>query len=543
MLDRTLALGGNFTPESTSIQHAAVGSALTSNGTAAGFFQGQVDEVRIWNVARSAAEIQAAKGLEVASGTGLIGRYGMNDGTGTAVGATVAGSPSGTAVGGATWGPGAPLGSDFMPPGAPAGLSATGGANSIGLSWTANAEADLAGYRVYRATSTPVPTTGTPLSGANLLSATTYVDTTATASTTYYYVVVAVDFSNNQSLASTSASAVAGGSGSNQAVQLNGTSQYLTFGAAPALNASNFTLELWFRRTGVGAGTSTGTGGIASAIPLITKGRAEVETPANLNMDYFLGIDASTGTLVADFEDNANGTNHPVTGTTAVTSNVWHHAAAVYNTATDTWQLYLDGALDRTLALGGDFTPESTSIQHAAVGSALTSNGTAAGFFQGAVDEVRIWNVARTGAQIQASRDQELSSGTGLIGRYGLNEGAGATAGSSVAGAPSASLVAGPLWIAGAPLTGGGSGTNDPPSATLTAPADAATGTSTSVTLSATANDTDTGSLTVTFFGRVAQSGLFQQIATYAGVASGAPQTTRVVGPQDRRSATSGTSP
>ena len=109
--------------------------------------------------------------------------------------------------------------------------------------------------------------------------------------------------------------------------------------------------------------------------------------------------------LVADFEDTANGTNHPVTGTTAVTSNVWHHAAAVYDTATDTWQLYLDGTLDRTLALGGNFTPESTSIQHAAIGSALTSNGTAAGFFQGAIDEVRIWNVARTQAQIQAAQD------------------------------------------------------------------------------------------------------------------------------------------
>ena len=55
---------------------------------------------------------------------------------------------------------------------------------------------------------------------------------------------------------------------------------------------------------------------------------------------------------------------------------------------TDTWRLYLDGVLDRTLAAGGNFTPESTSIQHAALGSALTSNGTAAGFFQGAVDEV-----------------------------------------------------------------------------------------------------------------------------------------------------------
>ena len=74
---------------------------------------------------------------------------------------------------------------------------------------------------------------------------------------------------------------------------------------------SNFTLELWFRRTGAGAGTGTGTGGITSAIPLIAKGRAEAETPANLNMDYFLGIDASTGTLVADFEDTPTAATTP----------------------------------------------------------------------------------------------------------------------------------------------------------------------------------------------------------------------------------------
>ena len=72
-----------------------------------------------------------------------------------------------------------------------------------------------------------------------------------------------------------------------------------------------------------------------------------------------------------------------------MTSNVWHHAAAVFDTATDTWRLYLDGTLDRTLALGGDFTPAAPSPSHSAVGSALTSTGVAAGFFQGAVDEVR----------------------------------------------------------------------------------------------------------------------------------------------------------
>ena len=48
-------------------------------------------------------------------------------------------------------------------------------------------------------------------------------------------------------------------------------------------------------------------------------------------MNYFLGIDASDGTLVGDFEDTATGANHPVSGQTVVTQNVWHHAAATFD--------------------------------------------------------------------------------------------------------------------------------------------------------------------------------------------------------------------
>src|SRR4051794_19642070 len=123
------------------------------------------------------------------------------------------------------------------------------------------------------------------------------------------------------------------------ALQLNGTTQYVTFGAAPGLGATQFTLETWFKRTGAGVGTSTG--GLTNAIPLVTKGRGEADTPANFNMNYFLGIDATTGRLQADFEDTSGGANHPLTGTTVVTSNVWHHAAATFNGTTLT--LYLDG--------------------------------------------------------------------------------------------------------------------------------------------------------------------------------------------------------
>ena len=322
------------------------------------------------------------------------------------------------------------------------------------LSWAPNAELDLAGYRVYRSTSTPVVTTGTPLSGPTLLTSTTYQDLTAVNGTTYRYVVIAVDDTDAASAASAEVAATPSPNAGN-ALDFDGTNDHVTFGQATAgLGVTSFTLETWFRRDGAGVATSTGSGGVTNAIPLVTKGRSEADTPANLNANYFLGIDATTGTLVADFEDTATGLNHPVTGVTAIpiSATVWHHAAVTYSTATDTWNLYLDGVLERTLSAGGDFTPESGSIQHAALATAMNSTGVGAGFFNGVLDEVRIWNVARTGAQIAANRDQQLTAGTGLIARYGLDAASGTTVTNSIAGGVNGTTVNGPLWVAGFPL-------------------------------------------------------------------------------------------
>ena len=125
-------------------------------------------------------------------------------------------------------------------------------------------------------------------------------------------------------------------------------------------------------------------------------------------MNWFLGIDATTGVLVADFEDTATGLNHPVTGITAIpTGGGWHHAAVTYDTATDTWNLYLDGILDAT-SPSADFTPESSSIQHGALGTALNSTGVPPASSTARLMRSAIWNVARTGAQILAG--QGLSS-------------------------------------------------------------------------------------------------------------------------------------
>ncbi|GAJ00695.1 unnamed protein product, partial [marine sediment metagenome] len=50
-------------------------------------------------------------------------------------------------------------------------------------------------------------------------------------------------------------------------------------------------------------------------------------------------------------------------------------------------------------------TPTSNCFQELTIGSLWTNNGTMIlkGFFTGAIDEVRIWNVARSGAEIAAN--------------------------------------------------------------------------------------------------------------------------------------------
>src|SRR5690606_1370523 len=110
----------------------------------------------IWNVVRTQAEIQAGMNAELTSGAGLIGRWGLNENTGTIATNSVAGNPNGTLTNGPAWVAGFPL-PDLIPPAAPTGLTAAPRSAAVSLAWTAPPDADLAGYNVYRSTSPAVP--------------------------------------------------------------------------------------------------------------------------------------------------------------------------------------------------------------------------------------------------------------------------------------------------------------------------------------------------------------------------------------------------
>ncbi|MTJ48840.1 LamG-like jellyroll fold domain-containing protein [Dolichospermum sp. UHCC 0259] len=111
--------------------------------------------------------------------------------------------------------------------------------------------------------------------------------------------------------------------------------------------------------------------------------------------------------------------NPKIISTTLVNDNQPHHVAFVKNG--EKLSLYIDGNLDGET---GDTTDtRTTNGSPLYIGSRNKGND-----FKGEVDEIRIWNVARSQEEIESNKDRTLNSDEeGLVAYYPANEGRGTT--------------------------------------------------------------------------------------------------------------------
>jgi chitodextrinase len=437
-------------------------------------FAGTIDEVRVYNVALSAAQIQSDMNTPVGAGpdtqapsapasltataasqsqinlswsasTDNVGVTGYlvereNPGTtsfvqvGTATGTTyndtglavgtnysyrvratdAAGNLSGySPVASATT-----LAPDTQAPSAPASLAATAVSSSqINLSWSASTDnVGVTGYLVER--ENPGTVTFVQVGTA---TATTYSDTGLAPSTNYSYRVRATDAAGNLSTYSPVASATTqaaasglvaayafnegsgtvatdlSGNGNNgtisgatwtgsgkygSALVFNGSSAVVTIADAPSLRLSNaMTLEAW-------VSPST-----------VSSAWRDVVYKANDNYylegttDHGGGVPCGAGTFgTADVG---------AFGTTVLTLNTWAHLATTYDGAT--LRFYVNGVQVSSLAQTGKIVTSANPLQIG--GDSLYGQ-----HFAGTIDEVRVYNVALSAAQIQADMNAPLGA-------------------------------------------------------------------------------------------------------------------------------------
>ncbi|MGW4963212.1 LamG-like jellyroll fold domain-containing protein [Nonomuraea sp. NPDC004186] len=345
------------------------------------YFSGLIDEVRVYNRAQTAAEIQT-------------------DMT--------------TPIGGS-----APP--DTQAPTAPSSLAATGGPRNAQLTWTASTDnVGVDGYRIHRST-----TPGFTPSAANQVGSsptTTFTDA-GLAAGTYYYRVRAVDAAGNLSPSSNEVSAtvtapptnpglvaaygmneatgtaVGDSSGQNNtgaardtswaagrhggALSFNGVTSWVTVPHAASLRlTSTLTLSAWVRPATQDSLWRS----------VLMKEHAE-------GGGY--GLYASTersgpGGWLQTTQEAAG-----IASRTALPLNQWSHLAFTYDGAAAS--VYVNGTLVGQVPMAGEVVDD---------GGALRIGGNAfwGEFYSGLIDEVRVYNRVQTASEIQADMNTPIGA-------------------------------------------------------------------------------------------------------------------------------------
>ena len=480
------------------------------------YWRGRLDDIRVWNVVRTPAQISANYQSELTGvQPGLVGYWRFNEGAGS-VAADAGGSSAqnATLLGTASWSPDVPLGpppatATPLPsatptrtptpsatvtatvtrtPTATATATRTPTATATSTSTatatatrtptatatststaTANRDADPDGNRYRHSltdtnrypdagsvrhasadtnrhrdadsdrhadgdagslTDTPTPTSTPPPTSTSTPTSTTTATATATSTATATATTTATATATTTPTATATstptATATPTPTGVGGSVVLNGTTSYLEAPHSSAFNVSSWTIELWFKDE-----DPSGYGHPRAR--LLTKGDI-----TSTNVPFFASI--GTGALTVGVR--SGGAPSVVNYTLAsggISAGAWHHLAASLDNSSHQLSIYIDGVLRTQGPVASSATNPLPLI--------MGRSGTDGDYFRGKLDDVRVWNLVRSSAEIQANYQAQLgSTPSGLIGNWRFDEGSGSTATDSAGTPENAVLLGGTTW-------------------------------------------------------------------------------------------------
>ncbi len=331
-------------------------------------FQGTIDEVRIWNVRRTATEIADNRNCDVAQHTNLLAYYRFNEGTasGTNTGISTAIDYSGNGYCGTMI--------NFAKTGSTSNFvtGAIGTCNTINTTLGA-----ITGtLSVNRGANT---TLGNSIAGGTWSSSNTTIATVnvstgvvtglfgGTCNITYaaYCNTVAATVTVN----------------ANAGMYFDGANDYVNIGTVLTTNSS-YTKEAWVY--------------------------AKSHTGGNIISGGSHPFWIATGFLRSEQGTSIQDPNpFPL--------NSWVHVAATYDSATTTLKIYKNGLL-----VGSTASAASYAIQTMNIGDYPVVHGNC---FNGYIDDVRIWKTARTITQIQNDMNCDVAQTANLVAYYRFDEG------------------------------------------------------------------------------------------------------------------------
>jgi C1A family cysteine protease len=209
--------------------------------------------------------------------------------------------------------------------------------------------------------------------------------------------------------------------GAGYAIAYDGVNDYVDSNKDNEFRIANGTFEAWFY-----AYTYTGYGCLWSK---------DVD---NYNDDIYTYFKAD-GTLSFGIDKSSGGSNaHCVDSIDPIEVNKWYHLAVIWGTGG--LKMYLNGELQGTYSIDNPVVAATVTLQLA--------NRRSGAYFNGIIDEVRVWESRRSETEIQENMYKTLNGDeTNLVSSWSFNEGDGTRSLDISSNHFNSTLVNGPQWI------------------------------------------------------------------------------------------------